>query len=294
MLPGQVVQVAKSVAPEPTPEVVEGASVEAAGEEKPAKPRARRGRRGRGSRNDEVEQVQEAPKPEQEKAAVEPEAEVAAASPSLKAEEKVAAPARRRRGRGRGAATADEAPEILPGQVASMPSTPAKKKAAAKKTAPAKVAKETAPIEEPVKKGSRTRSRASKPAEPAASEVVPPSFSAGALGLPTELPAIMDYLSTSYKGVGKKTVESLNEAYGADLFRVLEEEPQRVRELLGDRRAGTLLDQWSQDVGGRRPAEAAAPAAEPEAEGETQKPKSRSRRGGRGRGTRKKSDESGS
>jgi hypothetical protein len=104
----------------------------------------------------------------------------------------------------------------------------------------------------------------------------------------------MEYLSTSYKGVGKKTVEALNEAFGVSLFQVLEEEPQRVRELLGDRRAGTLLDQWSQDVSGRRPAETPASAAEPDAEGETQKPKGRSRRGGRGRGTRKKSDDAGS
>ncbi|HEX8275073.1 MAG TPA: NYN domain-containing protein [Longimicrobiaceae bacterium] len=104
------------------------------------------------------------------------------------------------------------------------------------------------------------------PAEEPAAPAAPPAFSAGALGLPTGAAEIQEYLG-SYKGVGKKTVQSLTEAVGDDVFRVLEEDPDRVRQALGDRRANALLEQWAADRDRRREERAAeAPAApEPEA-----------------------------
>ncbi|HEX7118107.1 MAG TPA: NYN domain-containing protein [Longimicrobiales bacterium] len=81
-------------------------------------------------------------------------------------------------------------------------------------------------------------------------------------GLPTEADGIVAYLSTRYKGVGKKTAEALVEAFGAaGVFRTLHGEPDRVREVLGARRAESLLNAWQSDLEHRR-AEAAAEIAE--------------------------------
>jgi len=44
-----------------------------------------------------------------------------------------------------------------------------------------------------------------------------------------------------YPGVGGKTAETLVEAFGSDVFRVLDQEPDRVRELLSDHRAERVL-----------------------------------------------------
>jgi len=92
----------------------------------------------------------------------------------------------------------------------------------------------------------------------------PPAFSAEALGLPGGASEIQEYLG-SYKGVGKKTVQSLTEAVGDDVFRVLEEDPDRVRQVLGDRRANALLEQWAADRDRRREERAAEAPAAPEA-----------------------------
>jgi uncharacterized protein (TIGR00288 family) len=310
LLPGQVVEIAKSVAPAPMPAPAEEAPVavtEGTEEEQPTKSRSRRGRRGRSTRKDGAEQAAavEQPATSEQPAAAEPPiaAEPAVVEPPA-AEEKVSAPTRRRRGRGRGAAGAEEAPPILPGQAVSVPAavkevakkTERRKAAAEQETEqPAAEAAPEAEAGTPVKKRKRTRSRARKTA--VAAGAAAPTFSAEALGLPADSSAISEYLSTSYKGIGKKTAESLLDAFGGDLFRVMEEEPHRVRELLGDRRAGGLLEQWSTDVAGRRTAgetPATVGEAAPEAEAapavEAEKPKSRARRGTRGRGTRKKAD----
>src|SRR5690606_21554126 len=45
----------------------------------------------------------------------------------------------------------------------------------------------------------------------------------------------------------QKTAESLYGEFGDRVFEALQNEPARVRELLGDRRAGTLLEQWEAD-----------------------------------------------
>ena len=109
----------------------------------------------------------------------------------------------------------------------------------------------------------------------------------------------MDYLVHGYKGVGQKTAESLVDALGAStLFTVLQNEPNKVRDLLGDRRARAILDAWSADFAARsagRPAAAteqpgaaepseAVVAASPEAAEATvaaERPR-RNRRGSRG------------
>ncbi len=47
---------------------------------------------------------------------------------------------------------------------------------------------------------------------------------------------------SGYAGVGQKTAEVLVRAFGSDLLRVLDEEPQRVREVLPDHRADRVLE----------------------------------------------------
>ena len=47
---------------------------------------------------------------------------------------------------------------------------------------------------------------------------------------------------TGYPGVGGRTAEALVDAFGDDLFRVLDEEPGRVRQMLSDHRAERVLE----------------------------------------------------
>jgi len=73
---------------------------------------------------------------------------------------------------------------------------------------------------------------------------------AGGLGLPTSERAIISYLTNSYGGVGKKTAESLVEAFGAGIFAVFETEPGRVAEIV-PRRAPQVLAEWKADFARR-------------------------------------------
>jgi hypothetical protein len=47
---------------------------------------------------------------------------------------------------------------------------------------------------------------------------------------------------TGYAGVGQRTAETLVDAFGADTFRVLDEEPERVKEVLPESRAERVLE----------------------------------------------------
>jgi uncharacterized protein (TIGR00288 family) len=70
-----------------------------------------------------------------------------------------------------------------------------------------------------------------------------------ALGLPTDRGAVIRYLSNSYQGVGQKTAEALIDAFGEDrVFQGLNDEPDRVREILGmGRRTEALINAWQRD-----------------------------------------------
>ncbi len=60
-------------------------------------------------------------------------------------------------------------------------------------------------------------------------------------GTRTDANGIVKHL-TGYAGVGTKTAETLVEAFGTDTMRVLDEEPDRVRELLTGSRAERVLE----------------------------------------------------
>ena len=67
------------------------------------------------------------------------------------------------------------------------------------------------------------------------------------LRLPTDRDSIVKYLSNSYGGVGKRTAETLVDALGDQLFRVLHSNPSRVGELLPPARAERVLAGWKAD-----------------------------------------------
>jgi hypothetical protein len=77
-------------------------------------------------------------------------------------------------------------------------------------------------------------------------------------------------------------------AFGSEVFRVLQQEPDRVREQLGARRADALLEQWIDDYA-RRLAESTAPGGLSPAPVPPETPPQRSVRGRRGGRSRPKS-----
>jgi hypothetical protein len=186
----------------------------------------------------------------------------------------------RRGSRGRPATAAP--PPLLEGQTVS----PRKTETAAP---PSKAARSAEPASRPAPAPAAKRSRrgAAKRAAPVAA-----GFNAGALGLPSDAEAIMAHLA-SYKGVGRKSGETLVEAFGADgVFAALQNDPDRVKELLGARRGEALLEAWGDDYAmrlansgadrkeagsssGGKSASASAASEEPA------KRRSRGRRGGR-------------
>ncbi len=108
----------------------------------------------------------------------------------------------------------------------------------------------------------------------------------GALGLPTDATAMVRYLTHSYKGVGQKTAESLVEAFGAELYQVMADDPARVARAIPPRRAEHLLSAWRADLTRRleRKEEGGGGGG---GEGQTERSspsRRRTRRGGRGRG----------
>ena len=72
-------------------------------------------------------------------------------------------------------------------------------------------------------------------------------FDAGALGLPTDPAAIGRYLTHRYKGVGDKTAESLVEHFGADLFRVMRDDPDAIIAAVSGKRGEQVLEAWRAD-----------------------------------------------
>jgi len=74
------------------------------------------------------------------------------------------------------------------------------------------------------------------------------AIDAEALGLPTDREAQISYLTNSYKGIGEKTAEQVVDAFGDQVFEVLNSEPDRVRDLLSPARADHLLAAWEEDI----------------------------------------------
>jgi uncharacterized LabA/DUF88 family protein len=133
----------------------------------------------------------------------------------------------------RGGATPAGPPPILAGQTVQPPASGA-----------------PGPVEGPAPETaaeaprSRGRTRAAKRTD--GRDVAPFDFEQ--LPLPTAEADVIDRLA-AYKGVGRKSAEALVQAFGApDVFRVLNEQPDRVRKTLGARRAQQLLKAWQTEL----------------------------------------------
>ena len=86
------------------------------------------------------------------------------------------------------------------------------------------------------------------------------SYDAKALELPTTVASIKSYLANRYKGVGIKTAERLVDHFGAEVFKVLHDDPNRARKVLSRARADSVLDQWAIDYERRSKARTKPPA----------------------------------
>ena len=98
-------------------------------------------------------------------------------------------------------------------------------------------------------------------------------------GLPRDAEGVTRHIS-GYKGVGKRSAEQLVEAFGATgVFRAMDNDPDRIRDVLGAKRAEALLDAWDADPA--RPIIVPEPA-QPKAPAKTARRGTRGGRGGRG------------
>jgi uncharacterized protein (TIGR00288 family) len=149
-----------------------------------------------------------------------------------------------------------DAPAARPATRTPEPSTPPREEKSAPRLRPRTSVRrrgdsdEPPPLFEGQAVGGSTRSAPTKqaPSTPAPT----PSGDDGALdladlGLPTDRDSAIKYLANSYKGVGKKTAETLVDELGDDLFPTLHSDPDRVRKILPPSRADKVLEQWEAD-----------------------------------------------
>jgi uncharacterized protein (TIGR00288 family) len=114
-------------------------------------------------------------------------------------------------------------------------------------------------------------------------------FDAAALGLPSDPAAIVRYLTHRYRGVGEKTAESLVERFGAELFRVLRDDPDAISAAVTPKRAEQVLEAWRGDYERRMARRAGGGGSSGDAESASADRSGR-RGGGRRRGSRSRAD----
>lgn len=202
------------------------------------------GAKARGRAEDAT--TKEAPKGATPEARVEPKAERPNGSAAANAEadgQDMARPlrprlsSRRRVGR-------NDPPPLLEGQAVGAVSSSTSKHMATDVSS-TEVPSQGARGEEVQRSGSaRARAKGQAPTKAGALDVE-------AMRLPSDPEAVVQYLSNSYKGVGKKTAETLVEALGDRLFPSLQEDPERIRSLLPSARAEKVLEGWSADYARR-------------------------------------------
>ncbi len=199
---------------------------------------------------------------------------------------------RKRRGRGDRATAAGRRKAEEPEAVAAAPPVTAAAPAAA--VIPAEARKPVAERATGVvaRRGSKGRPKAGTPPL-LEGQVVPTARTQGpaaagkaasplaGLDLPRDRDAVIEYLTKSYRGIGRKTAETLVDGVGADrVFETLHKSPDRVKNLVGGKRAETLIDAWFADYAART----APPAEGSGVDGKDSA--ARVRRGGRRRGGR--------
>ncbi|MGD2122076.1 MAG: NYN domain-containing protein [Gemmatimonadota bacterium] len=139
----------------------------------------------------------------------------------------------------------------------------------------------------PAPRTRRGKGRGRGEAETGARSAPPPgeSFDPGDLGLPTDGPALIRYFTNSYRGVGRKTAESLVEEFGSEVFQIMHAEPQRLESVIRSDRVEQLMKGWKADLA-RRTSKADGQGMEKQdtpAVADSSPPKRRTRRGPRKR-----------
>ena len=198
-----------------------------------------------------------------------------------------------RRGDTRGRKGMDGPPPLLEGQVVgtSITSIPPGE---AQSTVEEEIERERTPVATRTPRGRRGAPRDRVQGDQVASiETSGEALDIGALGLPTDGPALIRYLTNSYKGVGEKTAQRLVNEFGAGLFEVLHRDPKRLESVIRADRVGQLLEGWKADLGRRL--ERRAGETQGQGTGTTEsappaRPRTRKSTRGRGRGGGGKSE----
>jgi len=163
-----------------------------------------------------------------------------------------------RRGSTRRRSGADETIPLFEGQTVVAP--PKEKAATGQKSAPRAEAaseRQAASHERPPSPSADREAPAATVSAPAANTDPVSSGASGApggggldlkaLGLPTDPDAIVRYMTHRYKGVGQRTAETLVEQFGADVFTVLRDDPDRIKNTVSARRGEQVLEAWELD-----------------------------------------------
>jgi hypothetical protein len=117
---------------------------------------------------------------------------------------------------------------------------------------PDALAGEASPSTTPRGRGSSRGGRSAKASEAPATAPAPAGIPAAARDFPTGRDAVIQYL-TAYEGVGRKTAETLVDAFGDDkIFDVFGSEPSRIQDYLPPARAEKVLEGWRVDLARRR------------------------------------------
>lgn len=115
----------------------------------------------------------------------------------------------------------------------------------------------------PSRNGGRQGDRRRRSRDPRDGAPTKSGVDAKAMGLPTTTEAVRSYLTHRYKGVGVKTANTLVETFGEGLFGVLQDAPNKVRDLLPRARAERVLSAWKEDYERRTAAMPARRDAKP-------------------------------
>ncbi|MGY8798003.1 MAG: NYN domain-containing protein [Longimicrobiales bacterium] len=150
----------------------------------------------------------------------------------------------------------DDAPPLFEGQVvgvASSSGASAASDAGVVKDEPSETVKQ--PVEPEVTSSqpsvAETPVAETRRHEPDVKEAEAPSSNddvdLSTLGLPSDPPAIVRYMTHRYKGVGEKTAETLVERFGSDIFRTLRDDPKAISSAVPANRAEQVLEAWASD-----------------------------------------------
>ncbi|MEX2465912.1 MAG: NYN domain-containing protein [Gemmatimonadota bacterium] len=164
-----------------------------------------------------------------------------------------------RRGSTRRRSSSEDTVPLFEGQTVAAPSS--KERGSSTKDAPRQERSTTTVTQEKSAASEASPSGSAPAAETAAPSATGGGIDLKALGLPTDPDAIVRYMTHRYKGVGQKTAETLVDQFGADVFTVLRDDPERIKNAVPARRGEQVLEAWELDYDRRTEATASRGAS---------------------------------